>query len=137
MIVVTDVGSVTGSVGVCTTGGVDGAAWRQPQVMIRTKTRMQVQYTHLMMGMWGGKGDKCWEFYTGLNVPAGLSAGYTGTTSYMCMDWEGDYPVLMTVKEMPDRISEKAGFYFGYLIAFLIACAIGLVIPWITREPYP
>lgn len=42
----------------------------------------------------------------------------------------------MSVQETLDRISGKTGFYTGYVIGFIIIFSIGLVILWITMEPY-
>jgi hypothetical protein len=42
----------------------------------------------------------------------------------------------MSKKETPVSISKKAGFYLGYSIGSLIIFATGLLILWITMEPY-
>lgn len=42
----------------------------------------------------------------------------------------------MTIREILNHTSEKAGYYLGYIIGFLIIFAIGLVARWVTMEPY-
>ena len=42
----------------------------------------------------------------------------------------------MSIKNTLNHLLEKAGFYLGYVIGFLIIMAIGVIVLWVTMEPY-
>lgn len=42
----------------------------------------------------------------------------------------------MSLTAIPGRIIQTAGYYIGHVIGFLVIFAAGLVVLWITMEPY-
>ncbi|OPX62264.1 MULTISPECIES: hypothetical protein [unclassified Methanoregula] len=42
----------------------------------------------------------------------------------------------MSLTKTLEHLAETAGYYVGYCIGFAIIFAIGLMILWVTMEPY-